>query len=128
MLRNFLESKNQVIAVGGGIVEAPGNIDVLKDLGVCIWLEISPHVISKRLIKDKVNLDKRPIFHKDKNKSTSLDNIESIEGKLKQLLEKRAKYYNYSHIKLKEDYADSNTLANILKVLLIEYKNKNFKN
>jgi len=57
-LEQVLEREGQVIALGGGAVLDPENLDLLKANGLLIWLKVSPRVVLKR-IKRKHN---RPLL------------------------------------------------------------------
>lgn len=57
-LEQVLKREEQVIALGGGAVLDPENLDLLKASGLLIWLKVSPRVVLKR-IKHKNN---RPLL------------------------------------------------------------------
>lgn len=57
-LKQVLERDGQVIALGGGAVVDPENLNLLKASGLLIWLKVSPRVVLKR-IKHK---DNRPLL------------------------------------------------------------------
>jgi shikimate kinase len=59
LTKEVAESKNQVIACGGGIVLNKINIDRLKDEAVIVYLTASPAVILKRTSADK---NERPLL------------------------------------------------------------------
>ena len=58
VFRDVADSKNQVIACGGGIVLNKINIDRLKKESVIVYLTASPKVILKRVSDD----DERPLL------------------------------------------------------------------
>ncbi len=49
-----------IIAVGGGAVLDPENVEVLKSNGRVVWLNASAETIRERLIRDKAGLANRP--------------------------------------------------------------------
>ena len=126
-IQNLSEFSNYVLAVGGGCVEASGNIDILKRFGVCVWLNVDPKVIAKRLAQHPLSLGKRPILANNLSKDNPLNIRQDLEETLIKLLEKRAQYYNKAHIVFKENYADYYRLANLLKLKLIRYKKDRFQ-
>lgn len=57
-LKEVLERDNQVIALGGGTVVDPENLDLLNASGLLIWLKVSPQVVLKRIQRK----DNRPLL------------------------------------------------------------------
>jgi shikimate kinase len=49
-----------VIALGGGAVLDPANVEALKPRGFFIWLQADPETIQERLKRDGVNAEQRP--------------------------------------------------------------------
>lgn len=49
-----------VIATGGGMIMRPENRDILKALGLVIWLEVSPEVATARITADTFTGEQRP--------------------------------------------------------------------
>ena len=49
-----------VIALGGGAVLDPANVEVLKPRGLFIWLQAGKETIQERLRRDGVNAEQRP--------------------------------------------------------------------
>ncbi len=68
LTKEVAESKNQVIACGGGIVLNKINIDRLKNEAVIVYLTASPAVIQKRTSVDK---NERPLL-KSSNKAVTI--------------------------------------------------------
>ncbi len=69
---------NLVVACGGGIVLREKNLSLIDNSGIGICLEASPEVIYERTKK----FTHRPLL-----------NVEDPQGKIKELLEKRAPFY-----------------------------------
>ena len=61
ILKDFLNRDRMVISTGGGIVTRPGNIELLRSLGIVIWLNASIDVIIERAAKS----DDRPLLNTD---------------------------------------------------------------
>lgn len=66
LARKLAERKKMVIATGGGIVQNPANVELLKKNGVFVWLKVSPEMVIKRvgrraaerpLLRGKLTLD-----------------------------------------------------------------------
>ncbi|MGE5380402.1 MAG: shikimate kinase [Methylocystaceae bacterium] len=58
--------KNMVIATGGGMVQHPDNVELLKKTGILVWLRVTPEMVLRRvgrraadrpLLRGKLNLD-----------------------------------------------------------------------
>jgi len=52
LLRRMLHQENTVISCGGGIVTTSGNIDLLKQIGITVFLNADPEDILRRLEHD----------------------------------------------------------------------------
>ena len=58
VLQDLLNGERMVISTGGGIVTRPGNIELIRSLGMVIWLDASIDVIIDRASKS----DDRPLL------------------------------------------------------------------
>lgn len=104
-IERFSQSKNQIISVGGGALETPNNIQLLKKNGIIFYLRASEIEIYER-IKNETH---RPLLQKD----FSLNKLRSI-------LKKREKNY------LRADFVidtDKKRAYTILNDILTEYEN-----
>jgi len=96
--RNVADSKNQVIACGGGIVLNKINIDRLKKESLIVYLTASPKAILKRVSDDD---EERPLL-----KATDL--AQAIQG----LLQFRKPYYERAaDIKIDTSKLDVNSVV-----------------
>ncbi len=77
-IKELSERDGLVIACGGGVVLNQENVDNLKRNGIVICLTATPEAIYRR-VKDESH---RPLLQ-----------VEDPMGKIKELLERRAKYY-----------------------------------
>lgn len=60
VLARLCESKNQVIATGGGVVLDRENVRLMKGNGPIIWLRASPQTVYRRMLQDNNTLASRP--------------------------------------------------------------------
>ncbi len=60
IIKNIPQDKNLIIALGGGCVTYKKNFDLIKKLGIVIYLFCRPNKIHKNLMNDKINL--RPLI------------------------------------------------------------------
>lgn len=81
VLKSLAQIRHSVISCGGGIILKSGNRNLLKKLGVVIWLEAEPGVINRRLKK----LTDRPLL----NIKAEAERLRKIN----ELLKFRRKYY-----------------------------------
>ena len=61
VLEELLPRERLVISTGGGIITRPGNIEVLRSLGMVIWLNAGIDVIMDRVAGN----DERPLLQTD---------------------------------------------------------------
>jgi len=105
--QNFIkalkEQKSFVLATGGGMPCYSTNMDLLKNLGLTVYLRLSTTVLAKRLLKDNEN---RPLI---------IDNqLEQLQTFIKEKLVVREQFYNNAHIVLEEK---DQTIDSLLKVI-----------
>ena len=65
MLKECMALENMVISTGGGVVERPENIPILKQCGLVVYLDVPFRKIVHRLSGDKT----RPLFRRDTAKA-----------------------------------------------------------
>lgn len=70
--------KDHVIATGGGMPVRPENRELLKRLGIVVWLRVRPDTVVERLKDDTT----RPLLQ-----------TEDPEGRIKELMDARAEAY-----------------------------------
>ncbi len=88
VIKRVSEEKGIVIAVGGGAIVNPDNLAALKGNGLIINLTASAEVILSRVERSS----DRPLLQ-----------VEDKIGKIKELLEKRAPYYEKADITVNTD-------------------------
>jgi shikimate kinase len=60
VIREFAGTDHGVIALGGGAVCDPENVEILKTNGVFVWLFARPEAIAARMTKDAADGTERP--------------------------------------------------------------------
>ena len=90
--------KNSIIATGGGLPIFNHNIEILKSLGLVVYIEVNVETLMNRK-----NLKNRPLLKEDLQKS------------LIELYEKRANIYKRAHITINCDKKAINEALNVLK-------------
>ncbi|MEJ8553638.1 shikimate kinase [Tepidibacter sp. Z1-5] len=100
--------KNIILSTGGGIISNDQNIELLRKIGMVVWLKASTDTIMRNLEKSKIE---RPLL-KVKNKE------QKIESLLKSRLDK---YSRCSHFEIDTDGKNidevvSNILLNLPKI------------
>lgn len=78
-----------MIALGGGTVCSDENIQLVKNKGILIYLELSPKDLAERLKQEK---EKRPLLKNVSDKE--------LPQTIATILEQRKKYYEQAHIKI----------------------------
>lgn len=88
LLKNILENDNQIISTGGGIINNPKNIELLKEKSIVFYLKASPEEIYKRVKNNK----ERPLL-----------NVVDINNKINKILSERACKYELAHFTINTD-------------------------
>lgn len=83
ILKSFAKKLGQVISTGGGAIQKEGNLQILKENGLTIYLKTSPEVLFGRIKNDT----SRPLLQNEKPFET-----------LRELLEKREPNYKKADI------------------------------
>lgn len=110
ILLDIIKEDNIIISTGGGLPCFYNNMDIIKENGISIYINMSPLSIIQRINNSK---KKRPLLE---NKSP-----EELENYIEILLKERELYYNKANIKIKGE--DPN-IKEIHKEL-ISYTSKN---
>ena len=87
-ITKILEKKNYVFSLGGGVMNNLNLRKIIKRNSYNIYLEVDINILSKRLESSR----NRPL----------INNI-NIKTKLKELLEKREKFYKQADLTIKND-------------------------
>ena len=81
----FEQKQEHVIAVGGGLPLRSQNRELLKKLGLVVYLDVSPETVYKRIGAD---VSSRPMLHSD-----------DVPGRIRSLLnERRPLYLKAAHV------------------------------
>ena len=83
-LEKLCESRNVLIACGGGTPCFGNNLTLMQSSGLCVLIEVPLAAIKQRLLSNK-GFEKRPLLSQDE---------EQLEQSLLQLLESRTNCYN----------------------------------
>jgi shikimate kinase len=115
LVRKLSGADNLVIDTGGGVVERPENISLLKINAYIIWLKASVNTIIARIQKDT----QRPSLTRDKSFT------EEVEEVLKQRI---PKYKSAAQFEIDTDNLVPEQVANkVLELLPIRFKNRSEK-
>lgn len=104
LIQKYSNYHNQVIATGGGIVENPENIELLKKNGVIFYLKASAQTLYERVKKTT----HRPLLKHQNPKE-----------KIKELIKKREPFYKMADFKIDTDEKE---LMEIVKEIVSDYE------
>lgn len=76
-LKKVAQTSSSVISLGGGAILRDENAAVIRQSGVCFWLDCDAETIAQRLAQDAATLEQRPSL-------TGLGELEEIREMLKQ--------------------------------------------
>lgn len=101
-LRKIEPESKVVVATGGGTPLFNGNLDFIKENGICVFLDVKPEELSKRMRSSRRN--NRPL----------LDiTAESLDNDLRKIYDDRIDIYKQAHIIIEGD-TDADTILWIL--------------
>ena len=101
LLERLSETADQVIATGGGVVTASGNIGVMHRSGRVVWLHASPDTIAERMAADSNTAGQRPPLQGE-------DSLTEI----KEVLSQRVPFYEQAmHFKVNTDQCPPSEVA-----------------
>ncbi len=103
IIKKFCAYHNQVISTGGGVVEKIENMLEMKKNGILFYLKASPKTLYERVRK---NTTRPMLFH------------ENPESRLKELMQKREKYYQEADFEIDTEKKE---LAEIVDEILVKY-------
>ena len=96
--------QNHVISLGSGAICEKRNRVLIMRMGLVVWLDVSPHIIARRLLKNTQELQKRPLLM-SKQENAPLSDPQELLEKLESLLINRHSYYKNSHLVVSDDYS-----------------------
>ncbi|MBP6218100.1 MAG: shikimate kinase [Oligoflexales bacterium] len=106
-LQRLRKVENHVLSLGAGSLQSQRTLDLVKSLGMVVWLDVPPSILAKRLSKNKEELKRRPLL-------ADLS-PEQLEKKLQEMLIERRRGYEESDLVLSESYASAQHCALFLK-------------
>lgn len=109
-LMNIKDLKKVVVSVGGGLPVFNNNMEIMKETGFTVFLNVNDDILLERL-KDRYECEKRPL-------AFSLNDEE-----LKELLRKRKEYYIKAHLEIECDYKMPENIALEIVERYSEWKN-----
>ena len=81
-MRTVADAPPAVVSLGGGAILSEDNRGVIRQSGICFWLDADAETIAERIHRDQTTTDRRPPL-------TSLGELEEI----RQLLTQRRNLY-----------------------------------
>ena len=116
-IENLMSIRNHVISLGGGALIDKKNRFRIHKMGLLIWVDVSPAIIARRLIKNEHEIEKRPLIS-DLNSYADKDlRYQKLCDKLNDILESRLFCYKSAEIIIRDDYSTSHECARRIKNL-----------
>lgn len=113
--------QNHVISLGGGAICDKKNRVKIMRMGLVVWLDVAPQIIVRRLLKNTLELKKRPLLTNSAKNNEKADPLKLLE-KLESLLAERHTYYKNSHLVVSDDYSSITICAQKVYRLIIGRK------
>ena len=117
-LSSIKSAVSQVISLGGGAMQAEQNWGLIDDLGVTIWLQVSPGTIAKRFASHPDELKKRPLLSDIATVKDSSEREQLLVDRLTSQLNSRREGFEHSHLCFTDSFATNDEAANRIKQLL----------
>lgn len=96
LLKRLIDKENTVIATGGGILTTPGNMELLKQIGITVYLQVDLDIIFERVSRNK----NRPLLRTENPRQT-----------LEDLFQQRKHLYEAADITVKSNNLSANSVA-----------------
>jgi shikimate kinase len=110
IIKKICQADNQIISTGGGIVERPKNLDILKKNGIIFYLYAPVEELYQRIKNEK----NRPLLNNDAPKWV-----------LEKLLNKREEFYELCDVKIDTTGKDIDQIAGEIIEKFGNYSNGN---
>ena len=104
IITRVTQHSEQVIAVGGGAVSDPENVERLKAAGTVIWLTASPRGLWQRIKQDRHSAATRP----DLTPTGGLDEVRAL------LAHRQVAYRTAADLDIDTEHRDPATLATLI--------------
>lgn len=101
---------NHVVALGGGSIENEKNYDIIKNLGVVVWLNCPIPILVHRMVQNFQQLKKRPHFA-DLLREDGEGSKEELQQRLEALLSEREGNYMSADLVISEGFSTSEDTA-----------------
>lgn len=102
VLREYCaRNEDFVMATGGGTPCYADNIQVINRAGLSLFLDVTPQVISERLLK--TDLTTRPLFANVKT--------EDLKKKIEEMRSQRVSFYHLAHLRVSVDMSMEDILT-----------------
>jgi len=95
-LQEILTLNKYIIALGGGTITDPKNLEMIKSSGFLVYLESSPEEAYKRL---RFKRDRPVLLFDSEQEPTKTE----LLGRITELLKQRQKYYDQPNIRINTD-------------------------
>lgn len=105
-LKKISRKHNYVFALGGGTFCSEERCNMLKDLGMVVYLHTSPEVLTQRILAERVlnYKPKRPLLAEFSDK-------EKLQEKVSALEKERSQFYEQAHVTLETQYSSIENLS-----------------
>lgn len=110
--------KNHVIVTGAGTIQDDESWEILKNLGLTIWISAPYFEIANRFDKDIDQLTKRPLLAQYLDEPDKDKRLSKIKAKLRQLHKTREKKYKESEIRINNNFTSVANIAQNLKKIV----------
>lgn len=117
-LSSIKSAVSQVIALGGGAMQAEQNLDLISELGVTIWLQVSPKAIAKRFASHPEELKKRPLLADIASVENAVERESMLVNRLTDQLRDRREGFEQSLMCFNDSFATNDEAASRIKQLL----------
>ena len=109
---------NHVISLGGGTLESEKNWEILSDLGLTIWLKLSPQTIAHRFNSQMIELKKRPLLSDIASISSVDERKAALIDRLERQLQQRSHRLKQSDVHYSDGFATTDEAASRIRELL----------
>lgn len=110
--------RNHVVSLGGGTVMRDKNWELIKAMGMTVWIKGSPVQVAKRLSNNSTELEKRPLLARFSEIDDPDERYQKVKNEIENMLAVRSSRYSECDFEIDLSHAAVDSSVKQVKELL----------